>query len=241
MKIRAAAAGVLLPILFLIGILITTVTGYWKTQGSKVPVRYAAGEYAGEYNPGDIRGSYSLGDVEQAFGIPVSILAEAFGLDDTPNPGAVQIKTFEELYGEVNGMEIGTDSMRLFVALYKGLPYESGEDTALPESAWKVLAREGAADGDTLNVHSTRIVSPQVSAGEAQTIVHTQDTGERLVRGKTLFSELLDWGIKPTEIITILGVPMGPAGMTVRDYCREQGVEFSGVKSSLQDLADSLE
>ncbi len=241
MKIKAVVAGAVLPVLFVLGILTAMVTGYWKTEGSKVPAKYNTGIFEGEYNPGDIRGSYSLKDISEVFDIPVSVLAKAYGLADSEDAGVVQVKTFEESFGHIDGLEVGTDSMRLFVALYKGLPYQAGEDTALPEPAWNILNQQGAADSEILEMYRTKVLSLGDLRIEGQSEEHIAAVEERLVKGKTVFSELLDWGVTEEEITGILGGPMGATGMSVRDFCIEQGIEFSGVKSALQELVNQKE
>jgi hypothetical protein len=124
---------------FLIGIGGTIIFNLWQTTSSKVPATYTSGEFAGEFNPGDIRGSYSFGDIEEAFSVPVAGLAEAFGVEDSENPAALLCKGLEDMYGQVDNGEIGTDSVRWFVALYTGLPYTPEEDTLLPFPALSVL------------------------------------------------------------------------------------------------------
>ena len=43
----------------------------------------------------------------------------------------------------VQPLEIGTDALRLFVALYVGIPYSPKEGTGIPESAFRVLKENG--------------------------------------------------------------------------------------------------
>jgi len=124
---------------FIVGIGGTMIFNLWQTTSSKVPATYTSGEFAGEYNPADIRGSYSFGDIEEAFAVPVAALAAAFAVDDTENPAAFLSKSLEDLYGVMENGEVGTDSVRWFVALYTGLPYSPEEDTLLPSTALSVL------------------------------------------------------------------------------------------------------
>jgi hypothetical protein len=65
---------------------------------------------------------------------------------------------------------------------------------------------------------------------------HTEtETGE--VKGKTTFGELASWGVSAETVERILGLPPGKTGVTVRDYCIENGIEFSTVKDALQEAA----
>jgi hypothetical protein len=131
-------------IIFLIvfsGIELAKITGYWRTESLKIPIKIKTGEFAGEYNPEDIRGSYRFSDIAKYFEIPLEDLQKAFGLPADEDVANFQCKELKEIYGylEEEGKEIGTGSVRLFVALYKGLPYDLSEDTCLPLPAVEIL------------------------------------------------------------------------------------------------------
>ncbi len=242
MRIRSTTAGLVLPVFFILGILIASALGFWETESSKIPKTIEEGDFAGLADPADIRGSYTLADVSKAFDIPVETLAKAFGFSDAEDPAAVKVKDFEEVYGVTGDLEIGTDSMRLFTALYKGLPIETDSTTAIPQPAWNILKKEGASDTETLDKYSDRIVSLEDFKDATVSSDQQTDTeDERVIKGKTLFSELLDWGVTKEQISGVLGVPMGPSGMSVRDYCSEKEIEFSAVKDALQELVDKAE
>jgi hypothetical protein len=221
---------------FVVGIGSTMILNLWRTTSSKIPATYTQGEFAGQYNPADIRGSYSFGDIEEAFAVPVKALADAFAIADTENPAAVLCKSLEDLYGDTEDGEIGTDSVRWFVALYTGLPYSPAEDTLLPSASITVL-RERLGE-EELDARKTETVdlSAVIKAPE-QSETHTEtETG--VVKGKTTFGELRSWGVSEETVEQILGLPAGTAGTTVRDYCIENGIEFSTVKDALQQAAD---
>ena len=238
MKINALTSAFVLPVLFVAGIGITSYTGYWRTESSKIPAIYAEGLAAGEYNPADIRGSYTLQDVENTFSVSVSVLTQAFGLSGEENPGSIQIKTFEDIYGALEEGEIGTDSMRWFVALYLDRPYTPEETTLLPRPAYGVLKNEGILTSDELESMEGFFISLDFTGREPAGTVDEAETLE--VKGRTLFSELLDAGLTEDQIVEALGgIPMGSRSMSVRDYCGEQGIEFSGVKENFQNLLNN--
>lgn len=139
-KLTSKALAPIILTMFFGGILGSMALNLWITESSKVPVKYSEGEFAGVANPADIRGSYSLGDIESNFGIPVAVSSRAFGAADWPNPADFKAKDLETLYGPApDGGEIGTDSVRLFVARYLGLPYSPEETTRLPLAAIREL------------------------------------------------------------------------------------------------------
>lgn len=242
MRIKATTAGLVLPVLFILGILVTSALGYWRTENSKVPSKFTEGIFAGEADPADIRGSYTFTDLEKAFDIPVVTLARAFGFEDSENPGGTQVKILEGTYGEKDGLEIGTSSMRLFIALYKGLPFETDIDTAIPQTAWNLLNQEGSTDKVTLEEYSSRVVSLKdfgtYQTSDMSETEHSEE--EKAIKGKTTFSELLDWGLNREQINEVLGLEMGEGGVTVRDFCIDKGIEFSTVKNPIQDLLDNM-
>ncbi len=242
MRVSAKGAALILPLFFVIGIGFTMATGYWQTESSKVPAKFTEGELAGEYNPADIRGSYSFEDIEKAFGISVETLAKAFGLSEAENPGAIQIKTFEELYVREDDLEIGTDSMRLFVALYLDRPYIPEEDTAIPQPAFNILKKEAGLTEEvlaSLEAKAVALDSVHIPAEAASAEEEHEETILTEIKGKTTFAELLDSGLTREQIEKAIGMPMGQTSLSVRDYCMEQGVEFSAAKTALQELLDN--
>jgi hypothetical protein len=240
-KSRHIAAAVL--VLIFGGIAVSAALNLWRTESGKVPVAIGGGEFAGRPDPGDIRGSYSLADIEAAFSVPADVLARAFGLGTLEDPGAFQVKTLEELYGGLEEGEIGTDSVRLFTALYTGLPYDAAETTRLPAPAVAVLRQLGSVPEDRLAAAAALkldIPALEEDAGAVDEDTHAAESSEeRLVRGKTTFAELLDWGLSREEIEEALGLPMGPRGSALRDFLAEAGVEFSEVRTALQERVDA--
>ena len=131
------------------GILLSIALGEWTTKSTKEPLTFAEGEFAGEYNPADIRGSYTFGDISRLFEIPLEDLAVAFRISEA-DVAAVSLKTLEEKFVDL-GVDLGTSSVRLFVALYKGLPFDlSGEDTFLLQEAAGLLKQKASLTPEQL-------------------------------------------------------------------------------------------
>lgn len=120
------------------GILLSHSLGWWQMESSKEAAVFTEGDFAGIPNPADIRGSYSFGDVEANFSVPADVLAWAFQVE-SGDAVALPVKDLETLCEE-SAVEIGTFSVRLFVAFYTGLPYDlTGESSYLPKSAVQIL------------------------------------------------------------------------------------------------------
>jgi hypothetical protein len=150
------------------GIFLSTALGEWTTKSTKEPLKFTEGEFAGEYNPADIRGSYTFGDVSRLFGVSLEDLAIAFRVSE-PDVAAVSLKTLEEKFVDL-GVDLGTSSVRLFVALYNGLPFElSGEEIFLLPEASELLKQKASLspeqlvylDSHTVN-EATELATPAI-------------------------------------------------------------------------------
>ncbi len=163
-------------------------------------------------------------------------------MKDLKNPGDFQVKQLEDIYGHTaDGGEVGTDSVRLFVSRYKGLPYIPEETTRLLSPALTILKDKLApADREGLETISIRLTEVFADAGETElpdTAEH--ETVEKAVKGNTTFSDLLSWGLTREEIEGVLGMEMGPASITIRAFTTEKELEFSLYKDRFQKILDS--
>jgi hypothetical protein len=236
------------------GIAFTTAMGWWQTMSTKEAATFTEGEFAGQANPADIRGSYTFGDVEKNFGIPPSVLAQAFNIDSN-DPATFAVKGLEEMYA-ASEFEIGTASVRLFVAFYNGLPIDLSTDIYLPEEAAGLL-KERTLTPEQLTYLEAHTVpgSAAVTAPEADSAPVTESTPaaestpatatgeestEKLVKGKTTFQEILDWGVSQEVIEQIMGKPMPNPLTKVKDFCTEQGLDFETIKPALQAEVDKV-
>ena len=229
---------------FIIGIGGTMFLNLWSTEMKKEPARYQTGEFEGEYDPSDIRGSYTFEDINKAFNIPVEDLAKAFGFADAPDPNIIKAKDLEGTYGALEQGELGTDSIRLFVAFYKGLPFAPGEETLITGSAVSILKSKKSLTGEQKSILKDRTISlselkPIESEEALQAATEHEATEKFVIKGKTTFQELLDFGITRKEIEKILGMPIGRSGEALRDYAMNNGVEFSEFKPALEALVAS--
>jgi len=244
MKIRSRHLTPIILAVFIIGIAGTMALNLWNTEKVKVPVRYQSGEFAGEYNPSDIRGSYTFADINKAFKVPVEDLAKGFGFMDAENPATLKAKDVEGTYGKMEEGELGTDSIRLFVAYYIGLPFDPEEGTLIPAPAVSILKAKTdltEEQKEYLEKMTISLSSVKQSASEepAEATSEHETAEEFTVSGKTTFQELLDFGVTKEEIEQILGMPMGRGAETVRDYVADKNMEFSEFKSKFETLVES--
>ncbi len=259
MKLSSKPLAALIMVMMFGGIFFANIMGWWKTESTKEAAVYAEGDFAGQANPADIRGSYTFGDIEKNFDVPAGLLALAFGVQ-TDDPSAFSVKSLEGMYLE-SPQEIGTASVRLFVAFYLGLPIDLSADVYLPEAAAVILrtrdlspeyityleahlapdlGAEPARPVDSVQPTrqpdaATIVATPEATAG------HTPIAASETIKGKTTFAELLEWGLTAETIEQTLGMSMPAApGITVRDFCSQNGLSFETVKPALQAELDKL-
>lgn len=254
------------PLAFLVfllmfgGVGLSSVLGWWQTESTKEPAKYTEGEFAGQANPADVRGSYTFGDIANAFDVTPEILAQAFQIT-TDEPAAFPVKDLEALYLE-SGYEIGTNSVRLFVAYYLGLPFDTaGEEIYLPRPATNSLLNQATLTPEQLTYLETYTVdvqpasvpdgepAPAESAESAPETEPTQAESEATassaeedyaVKGKTIFGDLIRWGVSQDTIEQIIGAAMPDPAMKVKDFAAAKGLDFETLKARLQIEVDKV-
>jgi len=254
MRLTSKPLAVIVLVILFGGILFSSGMGWWQTESTKQAAAFKEGEFAGQPNPADIRGSYTFGDVENNFDVPATTLAQAFGVSSESAAAAFPVKDLEAIYAEQE-FEIGTASVRLFVALFTGLPYELAEDVYLPKRAVEMLKSQAILTDDQityLDAHAIAI-RPATASGEPEPAsepqaespageeTHTEaDSTERIIKGKTTFQEVLNWGVSQETIEGILGGPMPNPLTKVKDYCTEQGLDFEEIRPAIQAEIDKV-
>jgi hypothetical protein len=232
------------------GILFSSAMGWWATESTKVPVTFSEGEFAGQANPADIRGSYTFGDIADSFDVTPDVLAQAFGITEG-DPAAFAVKELETIYAD-SGYEIGTTSVRLFVAYYVGLPFDTtGQEIYMLQSATDILLAKGNLTPEQVAYleQYTITVDDSAPVTEPQPIVATTPipaetaattSEEYTVKGKTTFGELITWGVPQEVIEQLIGAPMPDPAMTLKDYAAANGLDFETLKPATQAEVDKV-
>ena len=249
-------------IVFLImfgGIGLSSALGWWQTESTKEPAKYTEGEFAGEANPADIRGSYTFGDIANSFDVTSEILAQAFQVT-TDDPASFAVKDLEALYLD-SGYEIGTNSVRLFVAYYLGLPFDTtGQEVYLPIPAVNILLEKATltpeqltylqnhtadvqpaslSDLESAPAQSTES-APVVAPTKVESESGTSSSEDYVVKGKTIFGDLIRWGVPQETIEQIIGSSMPDPAMKVKDFASANGLDFESIKTQLQAEVDKV-
>jgi len=243
MKVKAPlVVGVLVGVLIL-SVGLAKVSGYWRTESSKVPAVIETGEFAGEFDPSDIRGSYSFADIEAAFGVPPEILAAAFSMSGS-DPSVILAKDLETTWEGLEDVEVGTDSIRMFTAYWTGRPHEGEEDTVLPLAAVQILESYGKIDAAAAAGLAARAVVPPFAAGGEEppsTPPKPAEGEERTVKGLSTFGDLIGWGVDEAAWEAAAGAPMGSRSTDLRTWAEAEGRSMSEIRALAQNLVDEAE
>ncbi len=255
MNLRSTHLAIIIFVFIFGGIALTSATGYWQTTNTKIPATYKDGEFAGQADPADIRGSYTFGDISNSFDIPLEDLGQAFGVDPERYV-TFQCKELESIYASLEeGKEVGTASVRYFVALYKGLPFNLTESIYLPELAVDILKEKASlSEAEILSLEEIAVSLPASDNSldsslpeqlEHENVENTstdthETTSANTIKGITTFQELLNWGVLKEDIEKILNDKMPNPQKNIKDYAAEKGIEFSGLKESMQELVDTV-
>ena len=244
MTITSKPLAVIVLVIMFGGIAFSSAMGWWVTESTKQPVTFTEGDFAGQANPADIRGSYTFGDIAKSFDVTPEMLAQAFGVTEG-DPAAFAVKELEVISLD-SGYEIGTVSVRLFVAYYTGLPFDTtGQEIYLPQPATDILLAKGNLTSEQIAYLEKYKVTLGASAPVAEStlvVVATSSTvsEENIVKGKTTFGELLAWGVSQEIIESIIGAPLPDLAMTMKDYASANGLNFETLKPALQAEVDKV-
>jgi hypothetical protein len=248
MMITSKPLAVIVLVMMFGGIAFSSAMGWWVTESTKQPVTFVDGDFAGQANPADIRGSYTFGDIARSFDVTPDVLAQAFGVTKG-EAEAFAVKELEAIYLG-SGYEVGTASVRLFVAFYAGLPFDTtGQEIYLPQSATDILLAKGNLTPDQtayLEKHtviigaSTPAAEPVAESTPSHVETSAVASGEYTVKGKTTFGELITWGVPQETIEDLLSTPMPDPAMTVKDFASANGLNFETLKPALQAEVDKV-
>lgn len=236
MRIKSYHLASIIMVFLFSSIALTSALGLWKTSNDKVPATYKDGDFAGQNDPDDIRGSYSFEDIYNAFDVPLEDLGKAFGIQEPEGYASFQCKDLENLYASLaaEGKEVGTSSVKYFVALYKGLPYNADHDTYLPRPAVEILKSKNILTAEQIAEIEKYIVelpaSASIPAMESSIVI--------IIKGNTTFKDLLDLGVTEEGIEKAIKDKMPDSRTIIKDYAGSKAIEFSTIKAELQKLAD---
>lgn len=157
MKIKPQTTIIISICIVLAGIIFTIASGLWVTQSTKIPDKLEQSGFSQKNDPADIRGSYTFSEISKLFNVPLEDLASAF-LVEEGNAGEFKCKDLEKNYADAPN-EIGTGSVRMFVAFYQGLPYDLSGSTYVTDRAAEILKQKSSITSDQLSYLESHTVA----------------------------------------------------------------------------------
>jgi hypothetical protein len=177
--------------------------------------------------------------IQKAFDIEPHIIAQAFGIE-CDNVSSVQDKTLESLYEERNfPIEIGTKSIRLFVALYKGLPIE--DDAGITKQALDILMENSKIPKeqyDSLMETAIDLYDEPANNNETKKpkTIEKEHRSSSEITGSTTIEQALTIGIDKDFLEKQIGdISKKDKTETIRDIAKSQGLSFGQIKTILND------
>jgi hypothetical protein len=180
----------------------------------------------------------------------MDVLAQAFAIQ-ADDLAAYQVKNLETQF-EASPVEIGTSSVRLFVAFYLGLPFDLSTDIYLPETAAALLQDRPLSPEQSVYLAKHTASPVGEAAGEQVTqpvstpeaTAPASEATAQIIKGKTTFAELLDWGVSQATIEQILNeagasFPVDTS-ITIKNFCTDNNLDFESIKLALQAAVDAL-
>jgi hypothetical protein len=136
------------------------------------------------------------------------------------------------------GITLETESVRVFVSMYKNKEYTYSNTAYLPQSAVKMLKEKAKLSPEQLAFIETHTVDV---SGKQSVSPTTQDTAsQRTVTGETTFQKLLDWGVPREEIEKVIGEKLPVTSTLIREFAAHRGLDFLAVSASLQEKVNNL-
>jgi hypothetical protein len=113
----------------------------------------------------------------------------------------------------------------------------------MPQSATDILLAQGNLSAEQITYLEKYTVTVGASAPAAEPVVESTPvpaeassttSEEYTVKGKTIFGDLISWGVPKATIEQLIGAPMPDPAMKVKDYATANGLDFETLKTALQ-------
>jgi hypothetical protein len=189
------------------------------------------------YNPADIKGTNTFKEISAMFYIPLSDLGTSFGLTSITNFSDMRARELKTVYTNLGkGITLETESVRIFVAIYKSKPYSYSNTAYLPQPAVIILKERGKLSKEQLAFLDTHGLDISNKLPVSTTI----QTNMPIITGETSFQRVIDIGIPAVEIEKILGAKLPATGILIRDYASQKGLDFLIIVNALQEQVNSI-
>ncbi|OPL07575.1 MAG: hypothetical protein AVO33_04565 [delta proteobacterium ML8_F1] len=244
MKMKSGTMVIILLLVIFGGILLAEQLGLWVTQNDQISSGGNSGqgrEVVLVPDPSEIRGSTTFASLLESFPIDQSVLYAAFMIPETMDPALLRSGDLESLFEETS-IEIGNESMKIFIALYMGLDIEL-EATGFPQAAVDLILKKQPELDDAIRsyleentVDARPLENPEIEVEDHEAEAEENSLELIQISGSTLFGDLLEMGLTVEGLEDLFGEAYPGDQVRVKDYIESLGLEYSTVKKSIEAL-----
>jgi hypothetical protein len=218
MRVKPILFGVVVVIVFMSVVVISQAAGYWSTSGKVTTSGELVNPSADDVET--IKGWMTLNQISESYAVPLIEILQKFSLPDDTS-GETAIKDLESETFEV------TILREWLVSRMNG---------EVPAMATPVSTEQSSQIAVSPTQEATISIPPQPTVD----ITETHIAPEKTITGKTTFQELIDWGLGIKVIESVIGSPFPGGEIIIKDYVTGLGMEFSPVKTTLQEALDKM-
>jgi hypothetical protein len=218
MRVKPILFGVVVVIVFMSVVVISQAAGYWSTSGKVTTSGELVNPSADDVET--IKGWMTLNQISESYAVPLIEILQKFSLPDDTS-GETAIKDLESETFEV------TILREWLVSRMNG---------EVPAMATPVSTEQSSQIAVSPTQEATISIPPQPTVD----ITETHIAPEKTITRKTTFQELIDWGLGIKVIESVIGSPFPGGEIIIKDYVTGLGMEFSPVKTTLQEALDKM-
>jgi hypothetical protein len=218
MRVKPILFGVVVVIVFMSVVVISQAAGYWPTSGKVTTSGELVNPSADDVET--IKGWMTLNQISESYAVPLIEILQKFSLPDDTS-GETAIKDLESETFEV------TILREWLVSRMNG---------EVPAMATPVSTEQSSQ----IAVSPTQEATISIPLQPTVDITETHIAPEKTITGKTTFQELIDWGLGIKVIESVIGSPFPGGEIIIKDYVTGLGMEFSPVKTTLQEALDKM-
>ena len=119
----------------------------------------------------------------------------------------------------------------------------------MPQAATDILLAKGNLSPEQIAYleaytvtlgESVPAVEPVAESTPAPAEASSTTSEEYMVKGKTVFGDLIAWGVPQETIEGLIGMSMPDPAMSVKDFASANGLDFETLKPALQAEVDKV-
>jgi len=168
MRLNTIVLSIVILVLVFGGIGMAAAFNVWEHKPGKVTATSSNSNSADPNavalnTPADIRGTHTFAEISEMFNVPLNDLGMAFGLEKRADLADVKAKELKTIYGNLpQGKTLETESVRVFISMYKSKSYVYSDSVYLPQSAVKILKEKAKLSKEQVMFLETHVLDVSV-------------------------------------------------------------------------------